>query len=1138
MGDRTNTLVPYVPTAACDWDAQAPDARWRAVEGTLVFVDISGFTNLSERLAAKGRIGAEELTSVLNQVFGRMLDVVYQRGGSLLKFGGDALLLMFTTQDHVMQACAATVEMRTVLRTASKEPTSVGRINLRMSSGIHTGKIDLFLVGESHRELLVTGPTASITTDMEATADAGEILISASVAESVPSSFVGEPKGDGWLLRKRSINHPQCGWDPRASHSYDELAQFVSTGLREHLSAGIDDSEHRIATVAFLKFKGIDEAMGRFGAEEVAEMLDELVKTVQRAADEEGITFLASDIDADGGKIILVAGIPSSRHDDEGRVLRAARKIIDSGGRLPIRIGINRGHVFSGNVGTFFRRTYTVMGDTVNLAARLMAAAGPGQIYATPDVLNLSSTLYNSDSLPPFDVKGKSHPIQAFSVLEETGVRPPETASELPFRGRDAELEMLVGIVNTCSRLGRGGVMTISGDTGIGKSRLISEVLEHCPGSDRLLLQAEPSGADNPYWAFRDPMRRQLGVDRSTQPKMARDLRKAISDTAPDLEWALPLLGDVMHIEIEDNEVTRAIDPQFRPQKTADAVIDVLSAGHTRPVAMVAEDGQWLDEASLSLLRRVGEAADTRPWTVMITSRSNDSGFEPMGNEIRLGPLSDEAARSIAIDMTTSTPLRPDELDTIVRKADGNPLFLGEILRVVSKTGSAAELPESLDAVVSSEIDTLSPLTRQALRYSSVLGASFPTAVLDEFLDSEQLGIDDATRTELERFIEADDVAGRMRFKHAVVHDVAYQGLPYRRRKELHARAGSVVERLSGDDPSESAEFLAYQYSEASEHEKVWAYARVAAEKAFHAYANHEAATFYERALRAAGQLGDVSEKEVIDVQEAWGDALERAGLFQDSIRAYGDALRGSSSAVRCADLRLKRARVKAFSGSYTPGLAELTRGTQLVESGHEKTARAARARLISFRSVIRMMQGRSSDALDLAQSALSDAIAADEKQAQARAYMVIDGARLTMGMPSDEDYLEQARSIYEELGDLVGVALATNNMAERAWLEGRLDDAVALLWKADETSRRAGNEPDAARARTNIGEVLIAQGKLEEAMSVLQDASRVLRSHGSEFAVYTDINLGKLALESGEIGESIEILQSALEEANSQGQS
>ncbi|MFZ0014643.1 MAG: adenylate/guanylate cyclase domain-containing protein, partial [Acidimicrobiia bacterium] len=273
MNEPTGGLHPYVPRIASDWDVEAPDSLWRSVDGSLVFVDISGFTNLSERLAQRGRIGAEELTGVLNRVFGRMLDIVFDRGGSLLKFGGDALLLLFETEDHVLQACAATVEMRAALREASKERTTVGRIDLKMSSGIHTGPIDFFLVGDSHRELIVTGPTASTTTEMEATADANEIMISDSVRDLVPAEFVGKGKGNGWLLRKQRINLPTVGPILRDSSHEPDLTTCVPLALREFLEADLGDSEHRIATIGFVKFKGIDSLLAQEGPTRVGEEL-------------------------------------------------------------------------------------------------------------------------------------------------------------------------------------------------------------------------------------------------------------------------------------------------------------------------------------------------------------------------------------------------------------------------------------------------------------------------------------------------------------------------------------------------------------------------------------------------------------------------------------------------------------------------------------------------------------------------------------------------------------------------------------------------------------------------------------------------------------------------------------------------
>ena len=188
-------LVRYVPRLASEWEYDAPGRDWQEIDSTLCFVDLSGFTALSERLARLGRIGAEELTEVLNRVFGEMLDVAYAHGGSLAKFGGDALLLHYSGDDHAFHAAAAAVEMRSALRRAAQHKTSVGRVALRMSVGIHTGVVNLFRAGRSHTELVVSGPAASRVALMESIADAGEILLSPETAARLPESALGEPMG-------------------------------------------------------------------------------------------------------------------------------------------------------------------------------------------------------------------------------------------------------------------------------------------------------------------------------------------------------------------------------------------------------------------------------------------------------------------------------------------------------------------------------------------------------------------------------------------------------------------------------------------------------------------------------------------------------------------------------------------------------------------------------------------------------------------------------------------------------------------------------------------------------------------------------------------------------------------------------
>ncbi|HEV8057048.1 MAG TPA: adenylate/guanylate cyclase domain-containing protein, partial [Actinomycetota bacterium] len=194
-------LRPYAPRLLIRWLAEQPHQSFRTLEGSMVFVDISGFTKMSERLARHGKVGAEEVTEVLGAVFAKLLAVAYGEDGSLLKFGGDALLIWFSGTGHAARAATAAHGMRGTLRSVGRLDTTAGKVVLRMSVGVNSGTFHFFLVGESHREFMVTGPAASRTVDMESTATAGEILLSRDTAAALPSNVLGQPKGEGILLR-------------------------------------------------------------------------------------------------------------------------------------------------------------------------------------------------------------------------------------------------------------------------------------------------------------------------------------------------------------------------------------------------------------------------------------------------------------------------------------------------------------------------------------------------------------------------------------------------------------------------------------------------------------------------------------------------------------------------------------------------------------------------------------------------------------------------------------------------------------------------------------------------------------------------------------------------------------------------
>jgi len=183
-----------------DWLRESPDTSCRTVDGTLAFIDISGFTRLTERFAQAGKVGAEEVTQILSAAFASLLDVAYEYGADLIKWGGDAVLLLFQDEGHAVAACAATWGMRRTLRQMGKVTGTAGSATLRMSAGLHSGQVHFFLVGSMHRELIITGPAATRTAAMEAAAEAGQVAVSPETAALLGPGLAGAIKGPGYLL--------------------------------------------------------------------------------------------------------------------------------------------------------------------------------------------------------------------------------------------------------------------------------------------------------------------------------------------------------------------------------------------------------------------------------------------------------------------------------------------------------------------------------------------------------------------------------------------------------------------------------------------------------------------------------------------------------------------------------------------------------------------------------------------------------------------------------------------------------------------------------------------------------------------------------------------------------------------------
>ena len=1115
----------YVPRVLLRRLVTAPDEAVLTQDGTVVFIDISGFTRLSERLARKGREGAEYLADTIGSCFSELLAAAYLNGGSLLKFGGDALLIWFDGDEHAVRGCASAVAMRRTLRQIGRIRAGGGAIVLRMSVGVHTGSYAMFLVGGTHREFLIAGPAVSKVVEMESAASTGQILISEPTAALLPERSVGARSGPGLLLARSPSPRERRDDSALALPPDEVVAGCLSTAVRAHLSSEPAAPEHRTATISFLQYREFDRLILREGATAAAKALDALVRCAQDAADRYDVCFLGSDVAANGGKLLFSAGAPRAAGDDEERMLLAMREIIDSAPPLPVRIGVNRGSAFAGEVGPAYRRTYTFMGDAVNLAARLMAKASWGTIYATEDVLRCSRTKFATAAVPPFMVKGKLRPVDAAAVGSALRSAPPgPSAKRLPLIGRERELATLSEAISAAIA-GNGGLVELVGERGSGKSRLLAEAMELANGMRLLHATCESYTQTIPYVAWRDPLRQLVGLSDDDGDALALErLRAHAASAHPELLPWLPLLAIPIGAQAP---ATRAVDelaPEFRAAKLHEVVLKLMEPALQVPTLVLVEHAQLMDEASAGLLDALTGRLEHSAWAVIVTRRDVRTGFATRSRSavrIDLEPLATDAMLKLAESTPEAHVIPPHILRMAVDRSAGSPEFLLDLLAAAA--GGSDALPDTVETAARARIDSLDPGDRNLIRRASVLGLTFRPHRLRPLLEP---GAEPGAQTwrRLSGVLAHDD-DGHVRFTRPALCEAAYDSLPFRLRRELHELVGTALEADLGREADADPAVLSLHFSRAGDHDRAWRYALMGARGAAEHFAQAEAASLYRRALDA-GRANGASSNELAGAWEALGEALAQTGELRHATKALASARRlQGDDAIAQARLCFRHARI-AESSELSSAVRWTRRGLRTLEQVSGREARMWRARLTAELGWIRQRQRRYVETERLCREALREGQEIGELRAQARACYTLDWALFELGRSDEATYSSRALDIYRELGDPQDEGNVLNNLGGFAYWRGRWAEAIELYRRAGACRERAGNAAGAAETDANVGEILSDQGHLQDAEDHLRRALRVWRSTGHrEGAAFANMLLGRLAVRAGRADEGVALL-------------
>ncbi len=1132
--------------------------------GTALVTDLSGFTPLAEALVRElgPRRGAEELTRVLNLVYEALIDPVHRYRGSVVSFSGDALTCWFDRDNEWRAVTAALAMQRAMERFGELQWGPQARARLAIRVSVVAGTARRFQVGDPRIQWLdvLAGALLERAAQGQQEAARGQVVVGpevvAALRERLFVDVANNPGANSFVVLDHLAEPaPEDPWPALESPggvagvemskrvTEEEVGPWLLRPIYERLQEQQESfmAELRPAVAMFVRFGGLD-----YDQDEMAgEKLDRYVRWVQGVLAHYKGCLLQLTCGDKGSYWYAALGAPLAHDDDPARAVAAARQVLSPPPELgwvgPIQVGLSRGMARVGAYGSMLRRTYGVLGDEVNVAARLMMAAAPGQILVSQRLARAATRQHRFQALEPLQLKGKRTPLAVYAVSTDLPAlsRRPVAPLEHPLVGREKELDRLEEVMERVLA-GAGQVLRLQGESGIGKSHLVAELAERAGerGMRVAVGICQGVGLGAAYTPWRQVWQSLLEqIDHvAASPSLTAttgqgivQLEAAVNSSHPDWLPRLPLLGDLLAWPIPDNEMTAALDPHLRRESLLALSVEMIRdwAGK-QPLFLWIEDAHWMDEASIHLTSTLCRSIGRLPVLLALVHRPvgpdnppllPDLDRLPYYRPIELGELPPSGAKALVTELLQGEPSTL-LLSLFDQLAQGHPLFVEELASMLGEAGGLVRdqdqnwtladqlfgrlreanclateqsrwalaprvdladclgLPDQVEGTILARVDRLEESPRLTLKVAGTIGRVFEYELLPPS-HPDHLG-----REALLEQVELLQAHGFIRTQEPpprlsyVFRSNVTQQVVYRTLLEEQRRQ---LHRAVGEALEQllptAVERLAYHYHYAGVREKALLYLDRAAHKAQREYANETALYYYDQAL---------------SLEERWEWFKGKVEV----LHVLGRRDEEEAALKRLAQLPgAPPFEVAYLWGQYDEAIGAYAQARSWIEQARDTCREAGdligRVRCLAQLGLIARRQGEYDRARERYEEAL-------------------------VLLPGRETSAERERV-------LCGLGAVLRQ-------QGSYDRAQECYEQVLRSSRQGGNRLAEAEALNDLGVMAFYRRDFVAAQSFHQQALEIWRAYGVRTGEGTSLyNLAMAARDSGEYGQAQKYLDEAL---------